>query len=108
MRNDLTVNLPSLPLVCGRGDCGCAKPEVLDGSEDMRVVFKQSRLGSYDAEIRNEYGDLIDVLHGADVDEVLEAAHLAYPFALSHTIENNHGHGRHADQDLNFGEADAD
>lgn len=108
MRKDLPINLPTLPYQCADASCACQAGE--DGSEDLRVVFKASRAGAYESAVRNEYGDLVDVLHGDGIMEVLEATHRAYPFAISWTIENNHGDVRNsskANDDLNVRE-DAD
>jgi hypothetical protein len=108
MRKDLPINLPSLPYVCDDHTCACKLSE--DGSEDMRVVFKASRAGAYEAAVRNEYGDLVDVVHGDDIMSVLLATHMAYPFANSATVENTKGARRetvNADDDLNV-EADDD
>ena len=103
MRNDLPVNLPVLPFVCGQ-DCPCATAEE-DESVDMRVVFRAGRTGTYDANVLNEDGDLIDVVRGYSIEEALNNVHRAYPFASSHSIENTSGPVRNVkDSKLDMGD----
>ena len=87
MRSDLPVGLPSLPLVCGERDCKCANPDPWTDGADHYVLLRPGRYGTYEAQVRNEFGDLIDTFNEHDAHDALIAAHREYPLARTRGID---------------------
>lgn len=89
MRSDLPVGLPSLPLVCGERECKCANPNPWTDGADHYVLLRPGRYGAYTAEVRNEFGDLIDTFNEHDAHDALIAAHREYPLAMSRGLHGD-------------------